>query len=287
MEPDLRPIALMDSGVGGLSILRETRRLLPSEDILYFADQGHVPYGPRPRDEIRQFSAGITRFFLSHDVKLIVIACNAASAASLHYLRGIFPGVGFVGMEPAIKPASERTRTGVIGVLTTKATFQGELFASLMDKYAHDLKVVVQICPEFVTLVEAGQLDTDQTRSAARSYLQPIIEAGADQIVLGCTHFPFLTPLLMELLPAGVEIIDPGSAVARQTGRMLEGKRNDPARVGHIQYFTSGNRPEFAELASRLMVEKIEESRVTGVTWQMGEIVIADGSSVKGDFHVP
>src|SRR5687767_6119717 len=128
---------MLDSGVGGLSTLREMRRQLPNEDVLYFADQGHVPYGPRPLEEIRRFVAGITRFFLDQQAKAIVIACNAASAASLHYARQTFPQIPFIGMEPAVKPAAEQTKTGVVGVITTQATYQGELFASVIDRFAN------------------------------------------------------------------------------------------------------------------------------------------------------
>ena len=137
-----RPIAMLDSGVGGLSILREVRRQLPHEDVLYFADQAHVPYGPRSLQQIRAFSEAITRFFLARRAKVVVVACNAASAASLHYLRETFPGTPFVGMEPAVKPAAQNSRSGVIGVFTTSPTYQGPLFGSLINRFATDLEVV-------------------------------------------------------------------------------------------------------------------------------------------------
>jgi len=189
-HPDRRPIALLDSGVGGLSTLCEIRQLLPFEDILYFADQGHVPYGPRPLAEIQGFVRGISRFFLERRAKAIVIACNAASAGGLKHVREVFPDIPFVGMEPAVKPAAENTRTGVIGVITTKATYQGELFASVIDRFAKDVQVVTQVCPEFVTRVELGELDNSETRRVAEEYLQPLLDAGMDELVLGCTHSP-------------------------------------------------------------------------------------------------
>lgn len=277
MKSDRRPIALLDSGVGGLSILREVRRQLLNEDILYFADQGHVPYGPRPREEIRGFTAAITRFFIRNEAKLVVLACNAASAASLNHLREVFPRTGFVGMEPAIKPASERTRSKVIGVLTTRATFQGDLYASLVDKYARNLQVEVAICPEFVTLVENGQHATPLAKEVAAGILEPMIAAGADQIVLGCTHFPFLTPVLREILPDCADIVDPSGAVARQAGRRIRRRRNDPNHQGTVHYFTSGDVAKFTQLASMLLEEEIQEGQVTGVTWEDGEVIPARG----------
>lgn len=270
MTADKRPIAMLDSGVGGLSILREVRRLLPREDVLYFADQGHVPYGPRPVEEIRQFTHQITEFFLARQAKVIVIACNAASAASLYYLRNAFPDVPFVGMEPAVKPAAENTTTGVIGVITTKATFQGELFASVINRFADDKQVVTQVCPDFVTLVEAGELDTPHLKAIAREYLAPLIEAGIDQLVLGCTHFPFLTPVLQETAGESVTIVDPSPAVARQTARLIAGEVNASDRPAVTTYFTSGDAEQFHKTATHLLNNPIPRENVKQVSWQDG-----------------
>ena len=267
---------MFDSGVGGLSILREVRQFYPSEDVLYFGDQGHVPYGPRPLEEIRGFVRGISRFFLKQNVKVIVIPCNAASAAGLHHARQLFPQVPFVGMEPAIKPAAERTQKGVIGVITTKATYQGELFASVVDRFAKNIQVETQVCPEFVRLVEAGKLDGEEVRSVAESYLQPLCEAGIDQLVLGCTHFPFLTPVLRDILGPRIEIVDPGPAVARQAGRVIADSRNAEDHVGIVRYFTSGDADHFLELARMLLDEPVETSQVRHLDWQDGE-TLADG----------
>jgi len=271
---DARPIAMLDSGVGGLSILREVRRRLPNEDVLYFADQGHVPYGPRPLEEIRGFVEAITRFFLDRDAKVIVVACNAASAASLHYLRATFPGVPFVGMEPAVKPAAENSENGVIGVITTKATYQGALFASVIDRFASNVRVVTQVCPEFVRLVEAGDLDSAEVREAARAYLAPLLEAGIDQLVLGCTHFPFLTPVLQEIVGPNVDIVDPSPAVARQVGRVIAEQRNDEAHTGTLTFFTSGEPDAFRHLATRLLGEPLQPEQVRAARWQGGEVVV-------------
>ena len=215
------PIGIFDSGVGGLSVTREIMALLPTHPIIYLADQAHAPYGQRPMTEIRLLSEGIVRFLLAEGAQVVVIACNTASAAALHWLREQFPAVPFVGMEPAVKPAVERTRSGHVGVIATAATFQGELFASLLDRYAGRVAIHTQICPELVPLVEAGELDSPRARQAVGAYLAPLQAAEIDQLVLGCTHYPFLRPLIEDVVGPGVQIIDPAPAVARQTGRVL------------------------------------------------------------------
>ena len=269
MSVDDRPIGVLDSGVGGLSVLRALRRQLPGEDVLYFADQGHVPYGSRDKEEIRGFVRGIARFFLERRAKAIVVACNAASAAALYHLRQVFPKVPFVGMEPAVKPAAAGTRAGAIGVLTTAATYQGELFASVVDQYAREVKVVTQVCPQFVTLVEAGELDTPRVRRVARGYLDPVLRAGVDQLVLGCTHFPFLAPVLQEIAGPDISIVDPSPAIARQAGRVIE--RNAVGHAGEVTLFTSGDPETLRPLAGWLLAEPLQAGQVVGVRWEAGQ----------------
>jgi glutamate racemase len=264
---DTRPIGVFDSGIGGLSVLREIRRQLPSEDVLYLADQGHVPYGPRSVEEIRRFVAGITRFFLERDVKVIVIACNTASAASLRYVREVFPEITFVGMEPAVKPAAENTQSGVIGVIATQVTSQGELFASVVDRYASNVEVVTQVCPDFVTLVEAGDLESERVRQTAEGYLEPLRKAEVDQLVLACTHFSFLIPVLQDAIGSQVAIVDPGPAVARQTGRVIEELANASGHSGEVFYFTTGDPEAFFDLAKRLMDEPVDRGQVHPLIW--------------------
>ena len=266
------PIGIMDSGMGGLSILREIRRLLPHENLIYFADQGHVPYGPRPYQEIQTFVEGITRFFLSQNAKAIVIACNAASAASLHHIRRLYPHTPFVGMEPAVKPAAQHTQTGVIGVITTKATYQGRLFASVIDRFAQNVRVETQVCPDFVTLVETGDLTSAAAQQTAQAYLKPLIDKGIDQLVLGCTHFPFLIPLIKEAVGAGVTIVDPSPAVARQLARVIQDKKIPSRREGQKAYLTSGNAAYFHTLAQRLLNEKIAQDDVHAMRWEDGNL---------------
>lgn len=214
-------IGIFDSGVGGLSVTREIMAQQPGQPFIYLADQANAPYGQRTLAEIRMFAGGITRFLLEKGAAMIVVACNTASAAALHWLRAQFPAVPFVGMEPAVKPAASRTRTGHVGVIATAATFQGELFASLIDRYANDITVHTQVCPELVPLVEAGELDSPRAQAIVHSYLAPLVEAGIDELVLGCTHYPFLAPLIKAEVGPDVEVIDPAPAVARQVGRVL------------------------------------------------------------------
>jgi glutamate racemase len=273
---DERPIALFDSGLGGLSILREVHRQFPNENLLYFADQAHVPYGPRPLLEIRAFAEAITRFLLDQRARAIIVACNAASAASLHHLRAIFPGVSFVGMEPAVKPAAESTRNGIIGVITTQATYQGELFASVIGRFAQGVEVVTQVCPEFVTLVEEGQLDTPHVHRVVEGYLRPLMEAGIDQLVLGCTHFPFLVPVLADVVGPGVSIVDPSPAVARQVGRLIANHRNAPEAIGQATHFTSGDPATYRRIAGRLLLlgTDLPDESVQAVTWREGRVTL-------------
>jgi glutamate racemase len=248
------PIGIFDSGVGGLSVWREIARQLPHEDTVYFADQIHIPYGPRSLQEIRMFSEAIARFLLARGCKLIVVACNTASAAALKYLRATFPDVPFVGMEPAVKPAAETTRTGVVGVLATPATFQGELFASVVERFANGVQLINQVCPGLVEQVEAGRVNTPDTLDMLDRFLLPIRAANADTIVLGCTHYPFVIEAVRQLAP-GVNVIDPAPAVARQVERVLRerGLRCDDDRAGTGRFITSGDLARFQIILQALV----------------------------------
>lgn len=241
------PVGVFDSGVGGLSVVAELIAQLPSQPLIYLADQANAPYGQRSLDEIRRLSFGITRFLLSFGAHVIVIACNTASAAALHWLRGQYPAVPFVGMEPAVKPAAQRTRSRHVGVMATAATFQGELFASLVDRFGADVTVHTQVCPDLVPLVEAGELTTDRARAVVTDYLTPLIDAGVDELVLGCTHYPFLRPLIEAVAGPNVEIIDPAPAVARQVGRVLarQGLLPAGAPASH-EFYTTGDTDRFS-----------------------------------------
>lgn len=213
-------IGLFDSGVGGLSVWRELVCAYPLTSTLYVADQAHIPYGPRPIERVREYSVQITRFLLSRGAGVVVVACNSASGAALHHLRGMFPDVPFVGMEPAVKPAARGTRTGGVGVLATPVTFQGDLFASLVERYAADVRLTRQVCPGLVEQVEAGRLDTSDTVAMLRGYIEPMLADGVDTLVLGCTHYSFLGPAIAHVAGEAVRIVDPAPAVAAQAHRL-------------------------------------------------------------------
>lgn len=249
------PIGIFDSGVGGLSVWREIARQLPHESTLYVADQGHVPYGIRSLAEVREYAKGITRFLLAQGAKIIVVACNTASGAALRTLRDSFPGLAFVGMEPAVKPAAENTHSGVIAVIATQATFQGELFHSLVERFATGVRLETQFCPGLVDLVERGELDTPETEATLRECLDPLLQAGADHLVLGCTHYPFLAETIVRITGPNVTLVDPAPAVARQTARVLEHQSLcAPANVGTKHtFFTSGSPEALKNLAHRLV----------------------------------
>jgi len=284
------PLGIFDSGVGGLSVLRAIRQEVPAESVLYFADQGHVPYGPRSLGEVRAFSEGITRFLLGFGAKLIVVACNTASAAALHYLRQTFPDVFIVGMEPAVKPAAEHTQTGVVGVLATPATFQGALYASVVERFANGVTLLQDTCPGLVAQIEAGNLDAPETRAILETALRPMLEKGIDTIVLGCTHYPFVIPLIQKIVGAKVRVIDPAPAVARQVERLLEAdeRRNTsfgpalPALAvrpesavegsGTLRFFTSGKPDELANLLPQFLGES---GPVEAVIWDSGGVSLS------------
>ncbi len=257
------PIGVFDSGLGGLSVLRQIRSTLPDESVVYLADQAHVPYGPRPLEQVQAFSEGITRFLLDHAAKLIVVACNTASAAALQHLRRTFPEVPFVGMEPAVKPAAATTRSKVVGVLATPATFQGELFASVVERFAGGVEVIPQTLPGLVERIEAGDFDGPETRAMVQRGLAPLLARGVDTLVLGCTHYPFVIPLIEELAGPGVQVIDPSPAVARQAARLLTERRLTAVRgqPGLPRLFTTGDPQRLAGLLPRLLPSGAEVER--------------------------
>ena len=257
---DARPIGVFDSGVGGLSILRQIRSLLPREDVLFLADQDHVPYGIRSLDEVRRFCHGITDFLLEESAKLVVVACNTASAAALRKLRENYPDVSFVGMEPAVKPAAKSTRSRIVGVLATQATFQGELFASVVERFAQDVIVIEQTLPNLVRRIEAGDLDGPLTREILHEYVAPLIAKGADTLVLACTHYPFIIPALKELVGPEVQVIDPSPAIARQTMRVLgHTNLNAPLdQIGRVSYYSSGDPEHMRRMVKRLLGEDVQ-----------------------------
>jgi len=265
------PIGIFDSGVGGLSVLRAIRAQMPEESVIYLGDQGHVPYGPRPLEEVQAFSEEITRFLLMKGAKLIVVACNAASAAALQHLRRTFPEIAFVGMEPAVKPAVEQTRSGGVGVLATPATFQGALYASVLERFAQGVTVLQDTCPGLVGQIEKGALETPETESILRKALEPLLAQGIDTVVLGCTHYPFVIPLIERIVGKNVRVIDPAPAVARQTGRLLEaaGKRQPAGNQAVVAYYTTAAAESLQKLLPKLLGET---GKVESLSWFNGKL---------------
>lgn len=252
---DPRTVGIFDSGLGGLSVLQHIRRLMPEEDLLYAADQARVPYGSRPTGEIGRFSQEITRFLLDREAKLIVVACNTASAAALSDLRTTFPDTPFVGMEPAVKPGAGQSKNGRIGVLATAGTFGSSRYARLMALYAQGVAIYEDPCPGLVEQIEAGQVDSPETERILSDALKPMLAGGVDTLVLGCTHYPFVIPVIRRLAGPDVAIIDPAPAVARQVERVLSSMgllaRRD--RPGSLAAFTSGDPARLAAAIGQLL----------------------------------
>tara|TARA_R110002167_G_scaffold218932_6_gene423554 strand:+ start:224 stop:1012 length:789 start_codon:yes stop_codon:yes gene_type:complete len=219
-----QPIGIFDSGVGGTSIWKEIQKLLPHEDTRYLADSKNAPYGEKSKEEIVRLSVKNTELLLAENCKLIVVACNTATTNAIDYLRKQYE-VPFIGIEPAIKPAALHSKSKTVGILATKGTLSSRLFHSTTENHAHGIKIVEQEGTGLVPLIEAGKADSEETRKLLASYLRPMLEANIDYLVLGCTHYPYLIPVLRQLLPGHVKIIDSGEAVARQTKTVLE--RND------------------------------------------------------------
>ena len=212
---------MFDSGVGGLSVLREIRSLLPHESAIYLADQRWAPYGTRTLDEVRDRATQVSGQLIDAGAKAVVVACNSASAAALHDLRATYSSTPFVGMEPAVKPAAFESKSGVVGVIATEATFQGELFASVVDRHANGVRILTGAAPGLVALIEDGRGHGRQAADILEQLLGPMLEEGMDTLVLGCTHYPFLLEAITEVVGDGVAVIDPAPAVARQVGRVL------------------------------------------------------------------
>jgi glutamate racemase len=267
-----QPVGVFDSGIGGLCVWREIVRQLPRESTVYLADQAHLPYGPRPAAEVRALAEAATAELLERGCKAIVVACNTASAAALKSLRERHPDVPFVGMEPAVKPAALHSRSRVVGVMATPGTLQGGPFAELLQRFATGVKVVQQPCPGLVERIERGEADAPGTEALLRELMAPMLAAGADVVVLACTHYPFALPLIQRIAGDGVRIIDPAPAVARQLGRVLEerGLRAEPDGQPSHRFLTSGN-PEALRRALRTLLEvdapvEAWEEKAAGVT---------------------
>jgi glutamate racemase len=237
-----KPIGIFDSGVGGTSIWKEIHSLLPNENTIYLADSKHAPYGNRPKEKILELSVKNTEWLLEKGCKLIVVACNTATTNAIKLLRDTYT-IPFIGIEPAIKPAALKTKTNVIGVLATKGTLTSKLFHKTTHLFAENISVVEQIGDGIVPLIEDGKMNSFEMKTLLKYHIKPLLNANIDYLVLGCTHYPYLIPLLVEMLPKHIKIIDSGEAVARQTKAIL--KQNNLLNSESVntknQFYTNGN----------------------------------------------
>ena len=276
------PIGVFDSGVGGLSILLALLRQLPSEDYYYLADEAHCPYGSRAAQQIKDLSASIAGHLISLGAKMVVVACNTASTVALDYLRQTYPNMRFVGIVPAVKPAASLTQSGVIGVLATPNTLHSHIYHELLEDFASDTQVISRACHGLVEQVEAGELESHKTMGLLRRYVEPMIEGGADTIVLGCTHYPFLIPALRHIVGDEINVIEPSMAIARQAGRVLA--RDGLARHSHMQgrlvCATTGDAIAFGCQLRKLLDQ---DSKAAQLVWVDGQISIQSNTVAKED----
>lgn len=235
-----QPIGVFDSGLGGISVLREIHRLLPAEDLIYVADSAHAPYGSKTPDYIRCRSQQVAGFLLERRVKALVVACNTATVHAVNFLRESLP-VPVVGIEPAVKPAARMTQSGIIGLLATEQTVSSPRLQALIREYASQVQVMAQACPGLVEHVEAGDFQSEKLRHLLQHYVTPLVEAGADTLVLGCTHYPFLSDTIHQLTHGKLMILETSVPVTHQLMRVLECNHlaSRLARSGNVQFFSS------------------------------------------------
>lgn len=252
---DRGPIGVFDSGLGGLSVLREMRTRLPREDVLYYADSAYCPYGIRGREEIQDRSERVSRLLIGEGAKAIVVACNTASAMAIEHLRTGFPDVPFVGLEPAVKPAVSLTRSGKVGVLATPRTVSGERLRWLIETHANGIEVRTVAATGLVELVEQGTVSGPEVVGALQPLLDPMLEAGVDVVVLGCTHYPFLRAEIEAYVGGGIPVIDSGVAIATRTRVVLDqrGILVDRADDGSLRMMTSGEAEAVDDVVRLLM----------------------------------
>lgn len=238
----LKPIGIFDSGIGGTSIFKEIKALLPHEHTIYLADSFNAPYGNKSKEKIIDLSIKNAELLIAKECKLIVVACNTATTNAIKALRDAYD-IPFIGIEPAIKPAALSTATKAIGILATKGTLSSDLFHKTTDLYSNGIRVIEQVGDGIVTLIEDGRTYSDDMKALLKIYLKPMIEANIDYLVLGCTHYPYLMPLLLDMLPKHVKIIDSGQAVARQTKTVLAQHKllNTQTSRANNQFYTNGN----------------------------------------------
>lgn len=256
------PIGVFDSGVGGISVLKHIHTLLPNEDLMYVADSKFAPYGNKTPEFIQERAVWIADFLIGKGAKALVVACNTATAAAVDLLRQKYHLL-IIGMEPAVKPAAAASKTGVIGVLATSGTLKSAQFAALLEHYGQQVEVVTQACHGLVECVERGELDLTATQDLLASYVQPLIAAGADTIVLGCTHYPFVRPMIENLVGDGVVLIDTGAAVAKELKRRLEDTRllNAETQIGQVGFWSNSTHADAEDIAMRLWGKRVGFSK--------------------------
>jgi glutamate racemase len=254
---NIHPIGIFDSGVGGTSIWKEIQELLPNENTIYLADSKNAPYGDKSQQEILQLSIKNTEYLLEQNSKLIVVACNTATTNAIAYLRSTYK-VPFIGIEPAIKPAALHSTAKTIGVLATKGTLTSSLFHSTAEIHGGNSTIIEQEGKGLVELIEKDQLHSVAMRELLEGYMKPMLDKGIDYLVLGCTHYPYLVPLLKEIVPEGIKIIDSGEAVARQTKAILEvnGLLNSAKNKGKHQFFTNTDTELLTRFVASVEIEK-------------------------------
>jgi len=247
-----RPIGIIDSGLGGLSILRALRTLMPREDYIYFADTANLPYGEKPQQEIRQITAAASLKLRQRNIKMLVLACNSATIMVIHHLRKLYPGLPIIGVVPMVKPAAEVTKSGVVAVFATSATLDSDYYASLKETYANGIKVLDVPSPGWVDMVEYDSVDAE----ALQIMVEHTQAEGADTLVLGCTHFPFLADAIRPFLKRGSTLLESGPAVARHVHTVLS-KENIATKTlsGKVAYYTSSVPIQASVVASRLLGE--------------------------------
>ena len=256
-EMNNNPIGVFDSGVGGISVLQHIHALLPHEQLLYVADSKYAPYGSKTPEEIQSRCFEIADFLIAKGAKALVVACNTATAAAIDAMRAKYT-LPILGMEPAVKPAAEASRNGVIGVLATVGTLKSAQFAALLESYGRNVKVVTQGCMGLVECIERGELDNENTADLLKQYCQPLLDEGADTIVLGCTHYPFVRPLIEKIVGEKVALIDTGAAVAKHLQKRLAALDllSDSKQLAEVKFWTNSEAANAKQVVEALWGEK-------------------------------
>jgi glutamate racemase len=257
-----QPIGVFDSGVGGLSILAQLQKLLPRENFVFLADQLYVPYGEKSKKELLQLVYKITDYFIrEHNIKMLVIACNTATCYTIKELRGKYR-LPIVGTEPAIKPAARNNKSGLIAVISTPATSKSKTIKRLIREFAQGIEVLNIGCKNLENTVEEGSLNDAKVKNLLKKYLDPVKNSRADQLVLGCTHYPFLKETIRKILGPKVKLVDSGGAIAKRTKYLVEKHKISNERGGKALYFTTGNSEKFEKVAMQLLKKRVHAKKV-------------------------